>query len=88
MFVAAALFALLAVLLATVPRRPVFLAGAALQLLVIVGYLVIAAERSPAFEAWGVSLKVLQVAVLAALVALAVRGTRAASAPAGRVRSA
>jgi hypothetical protein len=75
MFIAAAAFALLTVLLALTPSRPVLLAGAGLQVLVIAGYVAIAAERTPAFEAWGLSLKALQVALLIALVSLAFQPT-------------
>ena len=71
LYIAAALFALLSVLLLARPSRSVFVAGAGLQLLVIVGYLLIAAERTPAFEAWGLGIKALQVGMLFGLVALA-----------------
>ena len=70
LFVAAALFAALAALLVTWSPRPVLAAGAVLQLVVIFGYLLISTERSPAFEAWGLGVKALQVALFVALLAL------------------
>jgi hypothetical protein len=75
LLIAAGLFAVLALLVARTSRRSVLLAGAALQILVIVGYVVIAAERTPAFEPWGVGLKVVQVLLLGALLYLAARST-------------
>jgi hypothetical protein len=68
--VAAALFALLAVLLVRTTRRSVLIGGIALQVIVLAGYLMIASERTPAFEAWGIAQKVLQGALLVMLVAL------------------
>lgn len=76
MFMAAALFSLLAVALLISAGRPVVLAGAALQVLVIVGYVVVAANRTPAFEAWGIGMKVLEVALLAGFVSLAITPKR------------
>ena len=62
---------MLAVVLAVSSARWVLAAGAALQILVLVGYVVVASERTPAYEAWGITSKVLQVLLLAALVYLA-----------------
>jgi hypothetical protein len=76
LLIAAALFALLAVLLARSTSRAVWVAGAALQILVLVGYLVISADRTPAFEVWGVTLKTLQALLLAALVFLGLQRGR------------
>lgn len=73
MLVSALLFAGLTVALARAPRRGVIVAGIALQILVIVGYLAVAAERTPAFEAWGIAIKVVQVALVGMLAYLALR---------------
>jgi hypothetical protein len=66
-------FAALTVLLALRPRRVSYLTGAALCAVAIVGYFVIAPSRDPSFEAWGLSIKVVQVVLLAALAWLARR---------------
>jgi hypothetical protein len=87
LLIAAALFAALAVLLLTAPRRWVWFAGAALTALVIVGYIAIGADRSPAFEAWGLTVKTVQIALLGALTWLALRRpARSAMGPANRQR--
>jgi hypothetical protein len=75
LYVAAALFVLLAVGLVSTRRRAVYAVGAGLQLLVIVGYLVIAADRIPSFEAWGIAVKIIQVGLLTAFIYLMVRQT-------------
>jgi hypothetical protein len=76
-------FALGAGLLLTMDRRAAWVLGAAFQVLAIVAYFQVAERRTPPFELWGVVLKVLQVAILAALVYLIVRrqdvGQRAAA---------
>ncbi len=74
LLIAAGLFAVLAVLLLRVAQRWVWLAGAGLQAVVIAGYVAIAADRIPAFEAWGITIKVLQVVLLGAFAWLALRG--------------
>lgn len=76
--IAGVLFAVLAVLLAVSGARWVLFAGTALQVLVLVMYLVVAAERVPAFEAWGLGVKALQVSLLAAFVVMLRRHTRQA----------
>jgi hypothetical protein len=70
---AASIFAVGAVLLVTVDRRMVWFAGAALQVMIIAMYVSVGAERTPAFEAWGLTLRVMQLVLLAALVHLATR---------------
>ena len=75
LYIAAGLFAVLAVALMATPSRAVYATGAALQLLVIVGYLLISSDRTPAFETWGITLKILQIALLAALIYLMTRPT-------------
>ncbi len=65
-------FVLGAVLLFAVDRRSLWLFGALLQVAVIVMYFVVAPQRTPSFEIWGVLIKVLQATILAALVYLLV----------------
>jgi hypothetical protein len=65
--VAAGLLAAVSVLLCLTGRRGVLIGGAAVQVFLIVLYFLIAGEREPAFEAWGIGLKVAQTAVLALL---------------------
>ena len=64
---AAAAFAVLAVLLLVIPIRIVFILGAAMSALTIVGYFVVAPHRTPSFEIWGILIKVAQAALLVAL---------------------
>jgi phosphatidylserine synthase len=71
---AAIVFAIGAVLLITLDRLAVWAVGAALQVPFIAMYLAVAAERTPTFEAWGISIRVLQVAILAALLRLVASG--------------
>jgi hypothetical protein len=66
-------FLLGAVLLTAFDRRWLWGLGALLQVFVIWGYLAVAPDRTPAFEIWGITLRVIQVPLLAALVYLAVR---------------
>ncbi len=62
-----------AVLLVATDQRVLWVVGALYQVAVIVMYLDVAPQRTPSFELWGVLIKILQVAILAALVYLAVR---------------
>jgi hypothetical protein len=71
----------LAAVLWFVPRPLVWAAATVMQVLVIAMYVAIAPERDPSFEVWGVTLRVLQVAMIVALVTLLVRAVR------GRTRS-
>jgi hypothetical protein len=84
--IAGVLFAALAVLLLVTGARRVLLAGAVLQVLVLVMYVVVSSERVPPFEGWGLGIKALQVGLLAGLVTMLVRQSRRprsrASAPA------
>lgn len=75
--IAVVLFATLSVLLMAAPTRAVWISGAALQVVVLVMYVVVSAERVPAFEEWGITLKVLQAGLLVALVWLLVFDDRA-----------
>jgi hypothetical protein len=85
LLVASALFTVLAVLLLRVAQRWVWIAGAALQVLLILMYLLVAADRTPAFEAWGIAVKLLQIGLLAAFGALVVDAGRGAARPEGRL---
>ncbi|HET7645914.1 MAG TPA: hypothetical protein VFM03_05455 [Candidatus Limnocylindria bacterium] len=66
-------FLLGAILLAELDRRWLWIAGALLQVMVVWGYFAIAPDRDPAFEVWGLTLRVIQLPLLAALVWLALR---------------
>ena len=61
--VAGVAYAVLAVLLALTGKRSLLIAGAALALFTILGYFVVAPNRTPQFEAWGIAIKVLQAAI-------------------------
>ena len=65
-----------AVLLLAFDRRLLWVLGAALQVAVILMYVVVASQRTPPFEAWGLLIKLLQVVVLIALAYLVVRPRR------------
>ncbi len=68
--VAAALLGTFATALLVSHRRAVLAGGAGLQVVMILLYLLVGTERVPAFEPWGVGLKVAQLVVLALLLAL------------------
>ncbi len=68
---AAGLFLVGAALLVTFDRRPLWLIGAVLQVLVAALYVAVSVSRDPPFETWGVTLRLLQVPLFAALVYLA-----------------
>ena len=86
LLIAAALFAVLTVVLLRASKRWTWLAGAALQVFVVVMYVVIAADRTPAFEAWGITVKVLQVGLLGAFAWLALQRPSEPEATPGRNR--
>ena len=86
LLIAAGLFAVLTVALLRASKRWIWLAGAGLQVLVVVMYVVIAAERTPAFEAWGITVKVLQIGLLGALGWLALQRPTEPEASSGRNR--
>jgi hypothetical protein len=73
-------FAVAAALLAVVRSRVVWVAVAALQIVVIVGYFALASVREPPFESWGLLVKLFQAIVLVAVAYLVLRGTVARSA--------
>lgn len=77
-FIAGGLFAVLAVLLLITAGRGVLIAGVLLQVVVLGMYVVIASERTPAYEAWGLGMKAVQVGLLAALLTMLVRRSRSA----------
>jgi peptidoglycan/LPS O-acetylase OafA/YrhL len=70
---AGAAFVLGAALLLALDHRGVWLLGAIFQVGVIVMYVAVSPQRTPPFEQWGILIKILQVAILAALVYLVVR---------------
>lgn len=61
-----------AVLLVALDRRVVWVLGAVLQVAVIVMYVAVAPQRTPPYELWGVTIKVLQALILVALVYLSI----------------
>jgi hypothetical protein len=70
---AAVVFLLGAFLLLRYDDRRLWAVGAVLQVLVFAMYLAVAPERQPAYELWGVTLRLLQLGLLVPLVLLAVR---------------
>jgi hypothetical protein len=77
---AGAAFLLGAVLLTTLDRPILWVMGALFQVIVAVMYVVVAQQRTPPFEVWGITLRLLQVPLFAVLVYLAVRSPAAGSA--------
>jgi hypothetical protein len=67
-------FAVIALLMMLVGRRLVWIPVAAFNIVVIVGYFAAAELREPSFAPWGLVVKAVQVAILAAVVYLVVRG--------------
>lgn len=70
---AGAAYLLGAALLVETDKRVYWVIGALLQVFVIYTYFSVAPERVPNYEVWGIVLRVLQVALLAALIYLSVR---------------
>jgi len=68
-------FLLLAVLLLTTDRRWIWILAALAQLWVYVIYMAASAGREPPFEIWGITLRILQLPVLAGLVYLSLTPT-------------
>ena len=77
-FSAGSAFLLGALLLVAFDRRVVWVLGAALQVLVVWGYFAVAPNRTPAFEVWGITLRIIQLPLFAALVYLSLRAPGAA----------
>ncbi|MGZ6274108.1 MAG: hypothetical protein ACXWM8_07445 [Candidatus Limnocylindrales bacterium] len=76
---AGAAFMLGAVLLLAFDNRALWILGALFQVGVVVMYLNVSAQRTPPFEIWGILIKILQVAILGALVYLLVRSPQSES---------
>jgi len=72
----ALVFAVGIVLLLARPGRIVWTLGSAFTVFAIVAYVVVAPSRDPHFEIWGISLKVAQAVILAALLGLIVLDRR------------
>jgi hypothetical protein len=70
---AGTVFALGAVLLLVTDHRPLWAVGAVLQVGIVAMYLNVASQRTPAYEAWGISLRVAQVVILGLLAYLALQ---------------
>jgi hypothetical protein len=70
---AGAAYLLGAVLLLAIDRRIAWVLGAILQIGVIVMYIAVAPNRTPPYELWGITIKVLQALLLVALVYLSIR---------------
>jgi hypothetical protein len=68
--VAGGVFGGLAVALLVVRRRWLWIGAALLQVPIFAMYLAVAPERDPHYEVWGVTLRVLQVALFVTLVLL------------------
>jgi hypothetical protein len=69
-----AIFAITAGLLWFVQTRLVLIAAAVVQVIVLIGYVAVASSREPAFELWGILVKVAQAVVLVAVAYLFIRG--------------
>lgn len=66
-------FLLGALLLVRFDRRWLWALGAIFQVFVFWGYFTVAPDRTPAFEPWGITLRIVQVPLLIALLYLAIR---------------
>jgi peptidoglycan/LPS O-acetylase OafA/YrhL len=73
---AAVVYLVGAVLLLRFDQRRLWVLGALLQAAVIAQYLNLASEREPPFEPWGIAIRVVQAALLAVLVVLAIGPAR------------
>jgi hypothetical protein len=73
---AGVVFLVLAGLLWRFASRALWAAVAVLQMLTIWMYVVVGAEREPAFDFWGISIRVLQVALIGVLVTMLVSSWR------------
>lgn len=70
---AGAAYALGALLLLAFDRRVLWILGAILQVFVIYTYFNLASQRTPAYEVWGIVIRIAQMMILIALVCLEVR---------------
>jgi hypothetical protein len=66
-----------AVLILVIDSRVMFALGALAQVFIIWMYFELSSERTPSFEVWGVSIRILQALLLGVLAYLAIRGGRA-----------
>ena len=66
-------FLLGAALLSTTDRRPLWVLGAIFQVAVAIMYVVVSQQRTPPFEVWGITLRIIQVPLFAALLYLALK---------------
>ncbi|HLF25529.1 MAG TPA: hypothetical protein VJG32_04285 [Anaerolineae bacterium] len=71
--VAGSAYVLGALLLLAFDRRVLWIMGAILQVFVIYTYFNLASQRTPAYEVWGILIRIAQVMILIALVYLEVR---------------
>ena len=67
-------FLLGAILLVRFDRRWLWVVGVIFQVFVYWAYFDVAKTRTPPFELWGITLRIIQLPLLAALIHLAVRG--------------
>jgi hypothetical protein len=65
-----------ALLLVAFDRRMLWIVGAVLQVFVAWGYFAVAPDRTPSFETWGVTLRIIEFPLLVALLYLAVGPAR------------
>lgn len=61
------------ILLLRFDRRSFWIVGALFQVFVIAMYFNMASQRTPAYEPWGISLRVIQLVLLIALIVLSLR---------------
>jgi len=83
---AGVLFLATAAVILLVDRRVVWAIAAVLQVLIAIMYFAVAPTRDPSFEIWGVTLRVLQAGLFAALVYLALHAPAPHEARRVRVR--
>jgi hypothetical protein len=70
---AAIAFALGALVILAFDKRWLWIAGSGAQLLIILMYFSVSSQREPAFEIWGITIRVAQTLLLAALTYLAMQ---------------
>lgn len=72
-------FLLGAILLVAVDQRWVWIAGLLFQVFVYWAYVDVSKTRTPPFETWGITLRIIELPLLVALGYLAIRGARLAA---------
>lgn len=85
--IAGGAYAFGALLLLAFDRRVLWILGAILQVFVIYTYFNLASQRTPAYEVWGILIRIAQLMILIALVYLEVRLPLAQAAGPGGSRS-